>query len=100
MNEKCFNLCMIREGLDCNNTILLNIYEIDKVNYVSPNEEKDLNKFFHITHQNEIALTSLKETYADIFLLHNINIVSFDGNNETQILYKPDEIKLGDKYNG
>lgn len=88
MNERGINICLIREGLTLENTLLLSI-DTDKEE-ITPLYEDDEYIFEHITDAKKLDITELQTTYAKMFLLHNLNIIAFNDKYQTQLLYKLD----------
>ncbi len=88
MNTRTQSLCLIREGLKLANTIIL-IVDVAKEE-VEPKYEKDMAVFQHVADKKDLEIEDLEDDYAAIFLFHGINLVAFNDNNETILLYKTD----------
>ncbi len=91
MNTRQLELCLIKNGLKAEDTIVLDVYTTGSVTRVRPlDETNDLYKFNHITAADFVKIEDFENDYAKMFLWHNTNLVAFNDDNETILLYKTD----------
>ena len=88
MSTRPLKICLMREGLTEENSLLL-LVDVgkDEVTCLNENEEYI---FQHITDKKKSTIAEIQDTYAKMFHLHNLNILGLDADFSTIFLFKID----------